>query len=61
MKFCDVRQIMDKDEHYARGWLKLYSRLDTETAAEMGQYAVDLLKLKNAHMKRCAVCRENYK
>ncbi len=57
--FCDVRNVIEKDEQYARGWLRLYeSRENTSVAAEMGQYAVNLQKLKQEHEERCIWCRQ---
>ena len=55
---CDVADVIEKDRQYALGWLRLYGE-QTSTAAEMGQYALDLLKLKNAHMTRCWICSQN--
>jgi hypothetical protein len=62
MRFCDVADVVEKDRQYALGWVKLFENAkNTSTAAEMGQYALDLLKLKNAHMRRCWICKQNAK
>ena len=53
---CDVWDVINTHEQYARGWLRAEN---TSTAAEIGQYALDLLKLKNAHMGRCWICKQN--
>lgn len=55
---CEVQAIINKDEQYARGWLRLHASENTSTAAEIGKYALDLLKLKNAHTERCPWCKQ---
>lgn len=57
---CEVFVVMDKHEQYARGWLRLYETAEnTSTAAEMGQYALNLQKLKQEHAERCWLCRQS--
>lgn len=59
--FCEVRNIMQKNEEYARGWLRLHGQENTSTVISMGQYAVDLCKLKRNHMETCPWCKQSDK
>lgn len=57
---CDVRALMDKDEQYARGWVRLYeTKHNTARCAQVAQYAIDLMRLKNQHAETCETCKEN--
>jgi len=56
---CDVLDLIEKHRQYVIGWLRIYeTRSNTTTAAEMGQYSLDLLKLRNSHVKRCVWCKQ---
>ena len=57
---CDVADVIEKDRQYALGWLRLYGE-QTSTAAEMGQYALSLYKLRLEHEGRCWICRQREK
>lgn len=55
---CEVAEIMEKDEQYARSWVRLCSRPEnSEIAAHMAQYALDLMRLKHEHEDRCKTCK----
>jgi len=56
---CEVWDVMNRNEQYARGWLRLFGQLNSTTAAYMGKYAVDLTKLKRKHEQECPWCKKN--
>ena len=59
---CEVSEIIGKNEQFARGWIRLYENSEnTSTAAEMGQYAIELMKLRRAHEERCWLCKQKGK
>lgn len=54
---CEIRDVIEKDEQYARGWVRLHDSLEEITeCAHMGQYAVRLMRLKWEHIKECEKC-----
>ncbi len=55
--FCDIYDLMDKNEMYARGWVRLFGQMNTTSVAQMAQYATDLMKLKLLHQKDCWRCQ----
>lgn len=58
---CEVFVLMDKHEQHVRCWLQLYETSEnTSTAAEMGQYALNLQKLKQEHAERCWFCSQKH-
>jgi len=57
---CELWEIMDKNEQYARGWIRLHSEPENiYMGSRMGQYAIDLMRLKNQHAETCETCKEN--
>ena len=56
--FCEVFDLMDRNEQYARGWVRLFGNMNTTSVAQMAQYAIDLMKLKLLHEKDCWRCRK---
>jgi len=57
---CEVWEIINKDEQYARGWVRLHNRPENVyEATRMAQYAFDVMKLKNQHEEKCDTCQGN--
>ena len=56
---CEIYDVMNKDEQYARGWVRIFGKQYTAPAAQMAQYALDLLKLKQKHEEACDTCQGN--
>lgn len=54
---CLVAEVMNKDEQYARGCIKLAPQ-DAPYIAELAQYALALMRLRRDHVERCAECKE---
>ena len=55
---CEIQEIMEKNEQYARGWVRLFKTYTPESAL-MAQYAIDLMKLKHKHQEGCDICQGN--
>ena len=56
---CEIWEIMDKNEKYVRGWIRLYETAsNTAECAQMAEYAINLMQLKNMHEEHCDTCRK---
>ena len=55
--YCDIYDLIDKNEMYARGWVRLFGQMNTTSVAQMAQYATDIMKLKLLHQKDCWRCQ----
>jgi hypothetical protein len=53
---CQIRDIMQKDENYVRGVIRLENPAH-DNAVHLAQYALDLQKLRHKHEGACPDCQ----
>lgn len=57
---CEIGAIMEKDEQYCRGWIRLYEQeANHEMLIEMAQYKLGISRLIKAHIDRCVTCQQH--